>query len=130
MKRLLNYFIYQRRVLLFITVALFDEQINFETWNRETVWLGETKPEKVIVLGLDDFLIFVGAQHVGRVTSGEYPAAHARTAQGSQPMGMPGNSANANGKADTPGLRGPLLKNLVGFVRTDVFGFHSHRRNG
>ena len=33
------------------------------------MWLRETKPDKVVVLGLDNLLILVGAQHAGRVTA-------------------------------------------------------------
>jgi hypothetical protein len=112
-----------------MTVVFFDEQIHFEALNRETMWLGEAKPDKVVVLGLDNFLILVGAQHVGRVTRGKHPTPHARTAQGTHPMGMPGDSADANRKADVLRLRDPFLKDFVGFVRTDMFGFHFHRRN-
>jgi hypothetical protein len=126
---LLNYSVYQRAILLFMAVVFLDEQIHFEALNRETMWLGEAKPHKVVVLGLDNFLILVGAQHVRRVTRRKHPAAHARTAQGSHPMGMPRNSADTNRKADALRLCDPFLKDFVGFVRADLFRFHFHRRN-
>src|SRR4030081_3867341 len=108
---------------------LFDEQIHFEPSRRKTIWLGEAKPEKLVILHLDYFLILVGAQHVGRVTRGENPAAHACVTQGSHPMGMPCHPSDANRKANAPRFGGPFLKDFVGLVRTDVFGFHSHPRS-
>jgi hypothetical protein len=41
-------------------------------------------------------------------------------------MGMPSNAANANGKANAPGIVRPLLEDFVGFVRTDILGVHCH----
>src|ERR1700738_4395901 len=115
-QRLLDYLIYQRSVLLFIPVMLFDEQIHFETSRRETIWLRKAKAEKLVIFHLDYFLILIGAQHVGRVTRGENPAAHARVTQGSPPRGIPSPPADANRKANAPRFGGPILKDFVGLI--------------
>ena len=67
---LLNNSIYQRRVLLLIAVAFFDKQVHLESSCRETIWLRKANPEKVIILRLDDLLVFIGAQHVRRMARG------------------------------------------------------------
>ncbi len=82
--------------------------------------MAEAHSEEVFVFGENDLVEFVRAHDISSVIHGENPAAFAGIPDGTNPVGVPGKISPAHGKTNGQYFTGPLLKDLVRFVRGDV----------